>query len=154
MQHAVPTEVGAIAGVVDEVETPAESNSGVVGVKVAVPGCWVTLFWGEREVPREALFAFFALLASFAFCFSVAFAVFAFLAFSLSFSRFLRTSPAEEFLWMTYVESNGRDGQSVTHLGALCQRDMDYCCKTILILSISCAKEKVSHAIKWGWVGV
>jgi len=84
VQHAVPTEVGAIAGVVDEVETPAESNSGVVGVKVAVPGCWVTLFWGESEVPAEALFVIFALLASFAFCFSVAFAVFAFLAFSLS----------------------------------------------------------------------
>jgi hypothetical protein len=87
-----------MAGVVDEIETPAESNSGVGWVRVALPGGWVTLVWEEREVPAEALFAFFTLLASFAFRFSVAFAVFAFLASSLSFSRFLRTSPAEEFL--------------------------------------------------------
>jgi hypothetical protein len=119
VQHAVPTEVGEIAGVVDEVEMPAEINSGVGWVRAALPGCWVTLFWGEREVPAEALFAFFALLASFAFCFSVAFAVFAFLAFSLSFSRFLRTSPAEEFLWMTYVDTNVRDGQRGDSLGCL-----------------------------------
>jgi hypothetical protein len=105
----VPTEVGAIAGVVDEVETPAESNSGVGWVRVALPGVWVTLFWGEREVPAEALFVLFALLMSLAFCFSIAFRVFAFLAFCLSCSRFLRTSPAEEFLWMTYIETNVRD---------------------------------------------
>jgi hypothetical protein len=45
---------------------------------------------------------------------------------------------------MTYVESNGRNGQSGTHLGALCQGDMDHCCETILSSSISCAEEKVS----------
>jgi hypothetical protein len=61
VQHAVPTEVGAIAGVVNEVETPGESKSGVGWVRVALPGCWVTLFWGEREVPAEALFVLFAL---------------------------------------------------------------------------------------------
>jgi hypothetical protein len=93
MQHAVPTEVGAIAGVVGEVETPAESNSGVGWVRVALPGCCVTLFWEEREVTADALFVLFALLASLAFCFSLAF-----LASSLSFLRFLRTSIAEEFL--------------------------------------------------------
>jgi hypothetical protein len=48
---------------------------------------------------------------SLAFCFSIAFADFAFLAFSLSCSRFFRTSPAEEFLWMTYVDTNVRDEQ-------------------------------------------
>jgi hypothetical protein len=94
----VSTEVGAIAGVVNEVETPAESKSGVGWVRVALPGCRVTLFWGEREVPAEALFVLSALLASLAFCFSIAFAIFAFLACCLSCSRFLRTSPAEEFL--------------------------------------------------------
>jgi hypothetical protein len=102
-------EVGAIAGVVDEVETPAESNSGVGWVKVALPGCWVILFWGEREVTAEAIFVLFALLVSLAFCFSIAFAVFAFLAFCLSCSRLLRTTPAEEFLWMRYVEMNIHD---------------------------------------------
>jgi hypothetical protein len=45
---------------------------------------------------------------------------------------------------MTYVESNIGDGQRGTHLGALCHRDMDYCCKTIVISSNSCAKEKGS----------
>jgi hypothetical protein len=54
---------------------------------------------------------------SLAFCFSIAFAVFAFLAFSVSCSRFFRTSPAEEFLWMTYVEMNVRDGQKGDSLG-------------------------------------
>jgi hypothetical protein len=93
VQHAVPTEVGAIAGVVNEAETPAESKSGVGWVRVAPPGCWVTLFWEERKVTVEALFVFFVLLTSLAFCFS-----FAFLASSLSFFRFLRTSIAEEFL--------------------------------------------------------
>jgi hypothetical protein len=92
VQYAVLTEVGVIVGVVDEVEMPAKSKSEVGWVRVALPGGWVTLVWEEREVPAEALFA------SFAFRFSVAFAVFAFLASSLSFSRFLRTSPAEEFL--------------------------------------------------------
>ena len=61
VQHAVPTEVGALAGVVNEVETPAESNSGARWVRVALPGCWVILLWGEREVLAEALFVLFAL---------------------------------------------------------------------------------------------
>ena len=60
VQHAVPTEVGAIAGVVNEVETPAESNSGIGWARVALPGCWETLFSGEREVLAEALFVLFA----------------------------------------------------------------------------------------------
>jgi hypothetical protein len=107
VQHAAATEVGVIAGVANEVETPAESNSGVG----PPPGCWVTLFWGECEVPAEVLFVLFALLMSLAFCFSIAFAAFAFLAFSLSCFRAHRTSPAPAFLWMTYVETNVRDGQ-------------------------------------------
>jgi hypothetical protein len=93
VQHAVPTEVGAIAGVANEVETPSEITSGVGWVRVAPAGCWVTLFWEEREVTAETLFVFFALLAFLAFCFSLAF-----LASSLSLFRFLRTSIAEEFL--------------------------------------------------------
>jgi hypothetical protein len=106
VQHAVPTEVGAIAGVANEGETPTESNSGVGWVRVALPGCCVILFWGEREVPAEALFVIFALLTSLAFAFPVAFAIFAFLALSLSFSRFISTSFREYILCTIHVESN------------------------------------------------
>jgi hypothetical protein len=103
VQHAVPTKVGAIAGVVNDVEMPAESNSGVGWVRVAPPGCWATLFWGERELPAEALFVIFALLASLAFAFPVALAIFAFFAFSLSFSCFISTSFREYILCMIRV---------------------------------------------------
>jgi hypothetical protein len=41
---------------------------------------------------------------------------------------------------MTYVQSNVGDGQRGTHLGGLCQWDMDYRWKMLLISSISSAK--------------
>jgi hypothetical protein len=55
---------------------------------------------------------------------------------------------------MTYVKSNVGDGHRGTHLGALCQRDMDYCWKTLLISSISCPEEKASgpsEKMRLGW---
>jgi hypothetical protein len=61
---------------------------------------------------------------------------------------------------MTYVDSNVGDGQRGTHLGALCQRNVDYCWPMFLqlddfiISSISCAEEKVLSPCKkigLGW---
>ena len=101
-------------------------------------------------MPAEVLFVIFALLASFAFCFSVAFAIFAFFASSLSFFCFHRTSPAEEFLWMTYIETDVCDRQRGTHWVAMCQRNVKRNWAMLLqpddfiISSILWAKEKVS----------
>jgi hypothetical protein len=58
-------------------------------------GCWVISFWEEPEVPAEALFVFFALLASLLSVSLVPSSP------PLSLFRFLRASIAEEFLWMT-----------------------------------------------------
>jgi hypothetical protein len=93
VQHVVTTDVAAMADVVDKVETAAECNS-EVGWAWAPPPDWLL---GEgRELLAGTFIVFLMFFASLApFFFSSFFAIFAFLAFSFSFSCFLRASLAE-----------------------------------------------------------
>jgi hypothetical protein len=62
----------------------------------------VTLHWGSCEPPAEAFFAFF------------------------SFSLFDRTSLAEAFLCVTYIESNVQERRNVGLTRSLSMTDVDY----------------------------
>jgi hypothetical protein len=153
----VTADAAAVAGA-DEVERPAKCKPGVGCVWASSPGCGLTLVSEGRELlaTARALSLFFV---SPAFCFSLAFAISAFLAFS--FSCAIRTPLADACLCTIYVESDiGMANRGLTSLRSAkgtsttsVRRSCNLMPWPMRLFRVSKKEFVLAHCRKRSWVG-